>query len=216
MVDSGASTTSFPLALLGALGIDRADLAQADDGQGVGSSFNVWSWPGQLTRQVVAYAQQPDGTVDVQRDASRQIPACAQRRVGVGCYVGAKPLAVLDPRRGTASEAGRPKARRRGLERSRRRAPGAPDAGLKPPLVRQASPSATVERRLDLQRVSPVRAVLDLDPAAAAGEVVTAAFLGDDALEAEIDDALPERIAVRIGRRRCNHAPREGAIAGRG
>ena len=97
MVDSGASTTSFPLALLGALGIDRADLAQADDGQGVGSSFNVWSWPGQLTRQVVAYAQQPDGTVDVQRDASRQIPACAQRRVGVGCYVGAKPLAVLDP-----------------------------------------------------------------------------------------------------------------------
>ncbi|HSS53208.1 MAG TPA: hypothetical protein VLK79_01035 [Gaiellales bacterium] len=39
---------------------------QEDDGQGVGSSFNVWSWPGQLTGQVVAYAQQPDGTVDVQ------------------------------------------------------------------------------------------------------------------------------------------------------
>ena len=38
----------------------------------------------------------------------RQIPACAQRRVGVGCCVDAKPPAVIDPRRGSASEAGRP------------------------------------------------------------------------------------------------------------
>jgi len=41
--------------------------------------------------------------------------------------------------------------------------------------------------------VAPVGAVLGLDPSAAAGEVVAAAFLGDDALKAELADLLPQR-----------------------
>ena len=46
--------------------------------------------------------------------------------------------------------------------------------------------SAPVLRRRHLEWVSPVGAVLGLDPAAPAGQVVAAAFLGDDALQAEL------------------------------
>jgi hypothetical protein len=48
-----------------------------------------------------------------------------------------------------------------------------------------------VQRRLYLERVSPIRAVLGLDPAALAGEIMAAAFLRDDALQAEFADLLP-------------------------
>jgi hypothetical protein len=58
-----------------------------------------------------------------------------------------------------------------------------------------------VHRRLDLERVSPVGAVLGLDPAAPAGEVVAAALLGDNALEAEVADLVPECFAVGVARR---------------
>ena len=41
-------------------------------------------------------------------------------------------------------------------------------------------------------------AVLGFDPAAPAGEIVAAAFLGDDALKPELADLLPQRFSVRV------------------
>ena len=52
--------------------------------------------------------------------------------------------------------------------------------------------------RCKFERVAPVGAVLGLDPAAPAGEVVAAAFLCDDALKAELADLLPKRFSVGV------------------
>jgi hypothetical protein len=60
--------------------------------------------------------------------------------------------------------------------------------------------SLPAQRAPNLQWVPPVLSVLDLDPVAPSGSVEAAAFLGDDAFQADVADGVPERFAVLVAR----------------
>jgi hypothetical protein len=59
MVDSGASTSSFPLGLATLLEIPFTQLVQGEDATGVGSTFETWTCPTPITGQIIAYIQPP-------------------------------------------------------------------------------------------------------------------------------------------------------------